>query len=145
MAERKIKAVVFDVFGTVVDWRNSIAKEAKALLHLRNANINWHLFADSWRLKYHPSMEKIRNGTRNFVPLDVLHYENLQEVLAEYEITDLTETELDHLNKAWHRLDPWPDSVPGLSRLKQKFIIGTMSNGNVSLMVNMAKYGGLRT
>lgn len=143
MAVGELKALVFDVFGTVVDWRTSIAGEAKKSLGAKGFEIDWYSFADSWRAKYHPSMKRVRIGKRGFVRLDILHMENLIEVLKEFEITGLSPKELDHLNRAWHRLEPWPDSVPGLKRLKNRFILGTMSNGNVALMVNMAKHSGL--
>ena len=139
----EIKALVFDVFGTVVDWRTSIAREAEKCLSSKRYALDWLSFADAWRGKYQPAMQKIRNGSRGFVRLDVLHKENLIEVLNDFDIKGLNDLELDNLNKAWHRLDPWPDSVTGLVRLKKKFIIGTMSNGNVALMVNMAKHGDL--
>ncbi|MDA0340269.1 MAG: haloacid dehalogenase type II [Proteobacteria bacterium] len=143
MAATKIKALVFDVFGTVVDWRSSIAREAEASLAPKGADADWLGFADAWRGKYQPAMERVRSGGRGYVRLDVLHRENLVELLAERGFDGLSEAEIDHLNKAWHRLDGWPDSPAGLTRLKTKFIIGTMSNGNVALMVNMAKYAGL--
>ncbi|MBT5913712.1 haloacid dehalogenase type II [Rhodospirillaceae bacterium] len=143
MDVNNIKALVFDVFGTVVDWRTSIASEAKQCLSKKGYELDWVLFADSWRAKYQPAMEKVRTGGRGFVRLDILHMENLIEVLKDFDIKSVTETELNYLNRAWHRLLPWSDSVPGLLRLKKKFIIGTMSNGNVALMVNMAKNGGL--
>ena len=143
MDVNNIKALVFDVFGTVVDWRTSIALEAKQCLSKKGYELDWVLFADSWRAKYQPAMEKVRTGGRGFVRLDILHMENLIEVLKDFDIKSVTETELNYLNRAWHRLLPWSDSVPGLLRLKKKFIIGTMSNGNVALMVNMAKNGGL--
>ena len=143
MDVNNIKALVFDVFGTVVDWRTSIASEAKQCLSKKGYELDWVLFADSWRAKYQPAMERVRTGGRGFVRLDILHMENLIEVLKDFDIKSMTETELNYLNRAWHRLLPWSDSVPGLLRLKKKFIIGTMSNGNVALMVNMAKNGGL--
>ncbi len=143
MTTTNIKALVFDVFGTVVDWRNSIAREAATVLAPYGHDLDWHGFADAWRGKYQPAMERVRSGNRGFVRLDVLHRENLIEILTETGISDLTNTEIDVLNKAWHRLDPWPDSVAGLTRIKTRFIIAAMSNGNVSLMVNMAKFAGL--
>ena len=143
MASSTIKALVFDVFGTVVDWRTSIAREAEQNLAPKGVSLDWPGFADAWRGKYQGAMERVRSGGRGFVRLDILHRENLVEVLDEYAIKGLSEAEVDHLNKAWHRLDPWPDSVPGLTRLKTRYILGTMSNGNVALMVNMAKHGGL--
>jgi 2-haloacid dehalogenase len=143
MAATTIKALVFDVFGTVVDWRSSIAREAKESLAPKGGDADWLGFADAWRGKYQPAMERVRSGGRGYVRLDVLHRENLVELLAERGFDRLSETEIDHLNKAWHRLDGWSDSPAGLTRLKTKFIIGTMSNGNVALMVNMAKHAGL--
>ncbi|MBM84988.1 MAG: haloacid dehalogenase type II [Rhodospirillaceae bacterium] len=143
MAETTIKALVFDVFGTVVDWRNSIAREAEATLSPKGVVLDWLVFADRWRGKYQPSMERVRSGHRGYVRLDVLHHENLLEVLDEFGVMGLAEADTDHLNKAWHRLDPWPDCVEGLTRLKTRYILGTMSNGNVALMVNMAKHAGL--
>ena len=141
---QNVKALIFDVFGTVVDWRRGIAREAEAFLgRQKGLDLDWEAFADAWRGKYQPAMEPIRKGKRPFTKLDVLHRENLLQVLEEYSITGLSEAEVDHLNPAWHRLPPWPDSVPGLLRLKSKFIIGTQSNGNIALMVNMAKNGGL--
>ena len=141
---QNVKALIFDVFGTVVDWRRGIAGEAEAFLGKeKGLSLDWDAFADAWRAKYQPAMEPIRKGERPFTKLDVLHRENLVELLADYGIKGLSEAEIDHLNTAWHRLPPWPDSVPGLLRLKTKFIIGTQSNGNIALMVNMAKNGGL--
>lgn len=143
MTSRTIKALVFDVFGTVVDWRASIAREAETSLAPKGVSLDWLSFADAWRGKYQPAMERVRGGGRGYVRLDILHHENLVELLGEHGIDGLSEAEIDHLNRAWHRLDPWPDSPAGLTRLKSRFIIGTMSNGNVALMVNMAKHGGL--
>ncbi len=138
-----VKALTFDVFGTVVDWRNSIAAEAEALLAPKGHALDWHGFADAWRARYQPAMQRVRDGVRPFTKLDVLHRENLEEILPEFGVTGLAEAELDHLNRAWHRLAPWPDSVAGLTRLKAKYVLATQSNGNVALMVNMAKHGGL--
>lgn len=141
---KDIKALIFDVFGTVVDWRRGIAGEAETLLgRQKGLSLDWSAFADAWRAKYQPAMEPIRKGERPFTRLDVLHRENLLATLEEFGVKDLSEAEIERLNTAWHRLPPWPDSVPGLLRLKSKFIIGTQSNGNIALMVNMAKNGGL--
>ena len=137
------KALCFDVFGTVVDWRTSIAREAGELGRRKGLERDWLAFADSWRAKYQPAMERVRSGGRGFVKLDVLHRENLDELLREFDFPALTEAETDWLNRAWHRLDPWPDVVEGLTRLKRKFILATLSNGNIALMVNMAKRAGL--
>jgi len=137
------RALCFDVFGTVVDWRSSIAREAAELGRRKGIERDWLAFADAWRGKYQPAMERVRSGGRGFVKLDVLHRENLDELLRETGWTGLDEAETDWLNRAWHRLDPWPDVVEGLNRLKRKYILATLSNGNVALMVNMAKRAGL--
>jgi 2-haloacid dehalogenase len=138
-----IKALVFDVFGTVVDWRGSVAREMAAFGAERGLEHDWNAFALRWRAKYQPAMARVRAGDRGFVKLDTLHRENLEEVLTEFAISGLNEAEKDHLNRIWHRLTPWPDAVAGLTRLKRNFIIATLSNGNVELMVNMAKHAGL--
>ena len=143
MSMADVKALGFDVFGTVVNWRDSIAREAKAVLQPRGHELDWHAFADAWRGRYQPAMDKIRYQGRPWTKLDVLHRENLVEVLAQFHIEGLTATEIDDFTTAWQRLDPWPDTVAGLTRLKRKYILGTLSNGNVSLMVKMAKYAGL--
>ena len=141
---QNIKALIYDVFGTVVDWRRGIAGEAKAFLgDEKGYDLDWEAFADAWRGQYQPSMERIRKGERPFTKLDILHRENLVTILPDFGVTGLSDAELDHFNTAWHRLPPWPDSVPGLIRLKTKYINGTQSNGNIALMVNMAKNGGL--
>ena len=129
--------------GTVVNWRDSIAREAKAFLGPKGYDKDWHAFADQWRARYQPAMAKVRTGERPWAKLDDLHRENLVELLKESEITGLSEADIDHLNRAWHRLDGWPDTVEGLTRLKRKYILATCSNGNVALMVNMAKHSGL--
>ena len=138
-----VKALTFDVFGTVVDWRNSIAREAESALAPKGYALDWLAFADAWRGRYQPSMQRIRSGERGFTKLDILHRENLEEILPDFGVSGLSEDELDRLNRAWHRLTPWPDAPAGLARLKSKYIIATQSNGNIALMVNMAKNGGL--
>ena len=143
MAESEVKALVFDVFGTVVDWRTSVIRHARAFGEANGVTSDWEGFADAWRGKYQPYMDKVRSGQLPWTKLDVLHRLALEELLEESGITGLSEEAKADLNLAWHRLDPWPDSPPGLGRLKAKFIIATMSNGNVALMTNMAKYGGL--
>jgi 2-haloacid dehalogenase len=143
MANLNVKALTFDVFGTVVDWRSSLIREGEALGKAKGLSVDWAKFADSWRGLYQPAMDEVRGGRRPWTKLDDLHRESLDKLLARFEITGLSEAEIDHLNRAWHRLDPWPDSVPGLTRLKKKFVLATLSNGNVALIVNMAKYGGL--
>ena len=143
MAIENVKALTFDVFGTVVDWRSSLIREGEALGKKKGLGVDWAKFADAWRGLYQPAMDEVRNGRRPWTKLDDLHRESLDTLLVQFGIKGLSEPEIDHLNRAWHRLDPWPDSVPGLTRLKKKFVLATLSNGNVALMVNMAKYGGL--
>ena len=143
MAISDVTALTFDVFGTVVNWRDSVAREVRAILGPKGYDKDWYDFADKWRSRYQPAMTGVRNGARPWTKLEDLHRENLVELLPEFGISGLGQTEIDHLNRAWHRLDPWPDTVEGLTRLKRKYILATLSNGNVALMVNMAKYAGL--
>jgi 2-haloacid dehalogenase len=140
-----VQALVFDVFGTVVDWRGGVARESAAFLARYAPDADPAAFADAWRRRYSPSMEEVRSGRRLFVRLDVLHRENLEAVLPEFGMDPVAipPSELDALNLAWRRLDPWPDSVPGLTRLKGRFIIAPLSNGNIRLMLDMAKRAGL--
>ncbi|MDQ3507498.1 MAG: haloacid dehalogenase type II [Actinomycetota bacterium] len=139
----QIKGMVFDVFGTVVDWRAGVIREGEELGQKKNLDVDWHAFADEWRGKYQPSMERVRNGEVEWTNLDSLHRASLEELLEEFEIEGLSEVEKDHLNRAWHRLDPWPDSVEGLRKMKGNHVISPLSNGNISLLVNMAKRAGL--
>ncbi|MEM6663217.1 MAG: haloacid dehalogenase type II [Pseudomonadota bacterium] len=136
-----IKALLFDTFGTVVDWRGSIAR-----LGMREAqrkgisNVDWDAFARSWRAGYQPGMEKVRSGQRGWTPIDVIHRERLQEILPEFGLAEhFDASERDRINLWWHQLDPWPDAVPGLRRLAKKYPIGPLSNGSTVLLVNMAK------
>ena len=140
-----IQALVFDVFGTVVDWRGGVARESAAFLDRYAPDVDPTALADAWRRRYSPAMEEVRSGRRPFVRLDVLHRENLEALLLEFGIDPIAipPSELDALNLAWHRLDPWPDSVPGLTRLKRGFIIAPLSNGNIRLMLDLAKRAGL--
>ena len=138
-----LKAVTFDVFGTVVDWRTSVAREVESLAVKKKFAVDGQQFADTWRKLYQPSMTEVRDGKVPWTVLDDLHRMNLLQVLETFGIDQLAEEEIEHLNRAWHRLDPWPDAVAGLQRLKQHYIIGTLSNGNVALIVNMAKFSGL--
>src|SRR5262245_12078267 len=140
---KSIKALTFDVFGTVVDWRSSITREGLALGRRKGIEVDWARFADSWRGLYQPSMDRVRKGEVPWMKLDDLHRASLDQLLREFRITGLSEAEIDDLNRAWHRLDPWPDVVEGLTRLKRQFILATLSNGNVALIVNMAKRAGL--
>ena len=138
-----VKALTFDVFGTVVDWRSSLIREGEAFGKARGLSVDWAAFADRWRAMYQPAMEEVRSGKRGWTKLDDLHRESLGKVVTEFGIKGVMAGDLDDLNRAWHRLDPWPDSVPGLTRLKRKYILATLSNGNVALLVNMAKRSGL--
>jgi 2-haloacid dehalogenase len=139
----QIKALLFDVFGTVVDWRSSVATDLSAFFTPRGVTRDWTQMAVDWRGMYQPAMEAVRGGTRDYVILDDLHRENLDALLKSYDLTGLSAAELDHINRAWHRLHPWPDSVKGLKRLRKRFILATASNGNTALMVNLARFGGL--
>jgi len=138
-----VKALGFDVFGTVVDWRTSITREGEAFGREHKLTVDWLKFAVAWRGLYQPMMNKVRNGEIGWTKLDDLHRMALDQLIEEFKITGLAEKDIDHLNRAWHRLDPWPDSVPGLTRLKTKYVLTPLSNGNVALMVNMAKRAGL--
>lgn len=141
-----VKALVFDVFGTVVDWREGVARELGAFLRRHGVRgVDPHALADAWRRRYQPAMEDCRSGRRPFTRLDVLHRENLDAVLAEHGVDPraLDAAELDELNRAWHRLDPWPDAIAGLLRLKARHIIAPLSNGNLVLLLDMAKRAGL--
>jgi 2-haloacid dehalogenase len=138
-----IKALIFDVFGTVVDWRGSVIREGEELGRKKNLDVDWAAFADEWRSRYAPSMDRVRCGELPWNNLDALHRASLEELLEEFGIEALTEEEREHLNKVWHRLEPWPDSVAGLTRLKERYIIATFSNGNIALLTNMAKGAGL--
>ena len=140
-----VRALVFDVFGTVVDWRGGVAREAAPFLAAYAPGADPVAFADAWRKQYQPAMDAVRRGERPFTRLDVLHRENLEAILPAFEIdqTRVPAAELDELNLAWHRLDPWPDVVAGLTRLKRGFIIAPLSNGNIVLMLDIAKRAGL--
>lgn len=139
-----IRACLFDVFGTVVDWRTSVSRDLAAFARSRGLPaIDWLEFTVEWRKLYQPSMEEVRAGRRAWTTLDVLHRESLDRLLERYGVKGLGEADADHMNRAWHRLDPWPDVVEGLTRLKRKRIIAPCSNGNIALMVNLAKRAGL--
>ena len=143
MAVLDIQALVFDVFGTVVDWRSSIIREGKAFGARLGVEADWERFADAWRARYQPSMESVRSGQRAWTNLDELHRESLLALLEEFDLGDVSDADVDHLNRAWHRLSPWPDSVPGLTRLRKRFALAPCSNGNVALLMNMARNAGL--
>jgi 2-haloacid dehalogenase len=138
-----VEALVFDVFGTCVDWRSGITRAVGAVAREKRVAVDGAAFADGWRGKYQPSMEKVRSGQRPWTILDVLHRESLDSLLPQFGLEGLDEAERDDLNRAWHRLDPWPDVVEGLTRLKKRYIISPLSNGNIALLANMAKRAGL--
>jgi 2-haloacid dehalogenase len=138
-----VKALVFDTFGTVVDWRTSVAKEIDQFARKKGLKIDPLKFADAWRGGYGPSMNRVRTGELPWTKLDGLHRMILDKVLKDFGVAGLSAAEADALNRAWHRLQPWSDAVAGLTRLKKKFIIAPLSNGNISLMTNLAKHGGL--
>ena len=141
------KALTFDVFGTVVDWRTSIAREGRAFGARHGIETDWFRFADEWRGLYQPSLSRVRNGERPWARLDDLHRESLCELLERRGVVigdgGVSEAAIDEFNRAWHRLNPWPDVLDGLARLKRRHILATLSNGNVALLVNMAKRAGL--
>jgi len=139
----QIKALAFDVFGTLVDYRTSIIREGQQLSLKKGLAVNWGQLADAWRGKYRPNMDRVMRGELPKMSLDALHRMALEEVLLENEIEGFTEEEKEHFNLVWHRLLPWGDSVPGLTRLKSKYILTTLSNGSTSLLVNLAKHAGL--
>ena len=140
---RQIRALVFDVFGTVVDWRGSIIRECRALGRSKKIAADWDAFADAWRAGYRPAMARVRSGERAWMTIDQLHRMILDGLLRQFGIDSITEDEIDQLNHVWHRLDPWPDARRGLALLKRRHVIATLSNGNVSLLVNMAKHARL--
>jgi 2-haloacid dehalogenase len=137
------KALFFDVFGTLVDWRTSIAREAELILKPLGHSIDWLAFADSWRGEYQPAMEEIRSGRLPFCKLDILHRRNVELVLPRFGVAGLSEETLQNLNLAWHRLDAWPDVASGLQRLKRQCRLAPVSNGNISLMVDLARRNDL--
>jgi 2-haloacid dehalogenase len=140
---QEVEVLAFDVFGTVVDWRSSVIAEGEQLGRTKGLQIEWAAFADAWRSIYRPYMDRVGRGELPWTKLDDLHRMMLDETLKKFGITNLTEDEKQHFNRVWHRLTPWPDSVSGLERLKSRFVVSTLSNGNISLLTNMAKHAGL--
>jgi 2-haloacid dehalogenase len=140
---RSVKALAFDVFGTVVDWRSSIIREGQLLTKMKSIQVDWARFADDWRDGYGPAMDRVRKGELPWTNIDGLHRLILNDLIKKYSVNGLTEEETDHLNRVWHRLMPWSDSVAGLNRLRSRYILATLSNGNMSLLVEMAKNAGL--
>ncbi len=137
------KALAFDVFGTVVDWRGSIVREMAALATYKGIAIDGEAFADAWRAGYRPAMQRVRTGDLPWMKIDALHRLILDDLLPRFGLASLSAVERDHLNRVWHRLDAWPDAIEGLTRLKQRFVVTTLSNGNFSLLTNLARYAGL--
>ena len=140
---RGVRAMTFDVFGTVVDWRTSITKEGEAVGRRHGIQADWSAFADDWRGGYGPAMQRVRSGELGWTKIDDLHRMILDDLVPQYGLTELSDDELDELNRAWHRLTPWPDTVAGLTRLRKGYVLASLSNGNVALLVNMAKNAGL--
>jgi 2-haloacid dehalogenase len=141
----RIRAVLFDVFGTVVDWRTGIIKDVGTFAADHRLDLNAERFADDWRGLYQPALEAVRSGSRPYTPLDVLHRESLERVLKDHNVDPqaLAEDNVERLNRAWHRLPAWPDSVSGLTAIRRSYVVGPLSNGNTSLLLNMAKQAGL--
>jgi 2-haloacid dehalogenase len=139
-----VKALVFDVFGTVVDWRTSLINDFTKWSETRGVTADWTALVDGWRAVYAASMDEVRKHPEHgYVILDVLHRRSLEKLVEQHGVKGLTDADLHHLTMGWHRLHPWPDSVAGLTRLKTKYIISPLSNGNVALLTNMAKFAGL--
>ena len=140
---QEVRALAFDIFGTVVDWRSSLIQEGQALQARLGLQADWPALADAWRAGYKPAMDRVRRGELAWAHIDTLHRQILDSLLPRFGLAALGEAEREHLNRAWHRLQPWPDSVAGLTRLRLRYTLSTLSNGNVSLLVNMAKVAGL--
>lgn len=138
-----IKALLFDVFGTVVDWRGGVIRDVTTMAEAKGTEVDAAAFADAWRAEYRPAMDRVRRGEVPWANLDTLHRRTLDRLLDDFGLTGLDESEKAWLNACWHRLDPWPDAIDGLGRLKQRFVVAAFSNGNVSLLVDMAKRAGL--
>ena len=139
-----VKAVIFDTYGTVVDWRSSIATEVNTMAKAIGINIfDGDSFADAWRAGYEPKMKEVRDGLRSWTTNDVLHRERLDEIIPLFGLNDLDDNQRIKLNQSWHRLSPWSDSIPGITRLKSKYIVSTFSNGSYRLLINMAKNSGI--
>ncbi len=141
--KQEVKALLFDVFGTVVDWRGSITREMNSFGVTHNIDKDWQQFALDWRALYQPAMENIRSGNRGYVKLDELHRENLALLVDGYGLSHLDAHQLNHINRVWHRLQPWADTLPGMYRLRKNFVLASLSNGNVELIVAMAKHSAI--
>ena len=140
----RVTALLFDVFGTCVDWRGGVIREGEAWGRAHGLRgVDWARFADAWRARYQPQLETVRSGRRPWTTLDDLHRESLDAVLREFDIAGLPSADVDAFNCVWHRLDPWPDVIEGLSRLKTRYVIAPLSNGHVALLLDMAKRAGI--
>ena len=139
----EVKAMTFDIFGTVADWRGSIIREGQDVWAAKGVEVDWEQFAEEWRAGYGPAMQRVRSGDLPWMNIDALHRLILDDLLARYQISNLAEDDKDQLNRVWHRLNTWPDVASGLTRLRRRAIIAALSNGNVGLLVNMARHGGL--
>ncbi|MDL5363827.1 haloacid dehalogenase type II [Halalkalicoccus sp. NIPERK01] len=143
MTVSNVDALVFDVFGTVVDWRSGVIRDGERLNETKGLAVDWAAFADAWREEYQPSLARVRQGAIPWRNLDVLHRESLEQLLERFGVDGLTDEEIEHLNRVWHRLDPWPDAIPSLNRLRTDYLIASLSNGHVRLLANMAKRAGI--
>ena len=143
MSAYGVKAMTFDVFGTVVDWRGSIIKQFRAFGEEKGLSINWDAFVDEWKSCYRTVMDAVNAGDLPWTNVDGIYRKKLDALLVEYDVHGLSETEKLHLNRTWHRLNPWPDAVDGLKRLKKQYILSTLANGDVACLVGMATHGGL--
>ncbi|MEZ4707324.1 MAG: haloacid dehalogenase type II [Caldilineaceae bacterium] len=139
-----VKALLFDVFGTVTDWRSTLIREGQQWGREKGLNVDWVRFADAWRAGYAPAMQRVRSGELPWMNIDALHHLILDDLLVQFNIRGLSQDAKDHMNRVWHRLDPWPDARGGLARLRQRFIVAPLSNGNLALLTNMAKHADLR-
>jgi len=144
MSIRGVKALFFDVFGTLVDWRSGVARDAEAVLGPLGFSLNWTAFADAWRDEYQPGMQQVRSGAVPYVKLDVLHRRGLLRILRRFGLDQLDDAVLDRLTLAWHHLDAWADVPPGLEKLRQRFRTAPVSNGNTALMCDLARRNGLQ-
>jgi len=139
----QVRALAFDVFGTVVDWRGTLIREGQAFGARKGLDVDWAAFADAFRAGYRPAMDRVRRGELPWLNIDALHRQILDDLLVRFDIQDLSESDKDHLNQVWHRLEPWPDAIPGMTRLRERYVLASLSNGNMALLVNMAKRAGL--
>jgi 2-haloacid dehalogenase len=144
MRADSVRALFFDVFGTLVDWRSGVAGAAQALFQPQGIVLDWLAFADAWRDQYQPAMQAVRCGEIPYTKLDVLHRRTLQKVLPQFGLEHLEDIELDRLTLAWHQLDAWPDVQAGLSRLRRRYLIAPVSNGNTALLCDLARRNDLR-